>query len=488
MSQHALGFDVGLSGVRATVVREDGALVASARRSHTRARLGDGIAEHDPEDWLDGVAAAGREALAAAGSARIACVGVAALGPAPVLVDEQLRPLTKALLFGLDRRAEPQRRRMLERAAGEPAAATLSGVLPNLEPLPAAHAAATLDNALPKLAWWLEHEPERAARAAWALDATGFVVGTLTGVPVMDSITAGDYALPGVEPPVPLPAPVDPTAVAGELAPGWGERLGLPAGLPVSAGTYDSFVDIAAAGVRRPGAGGLVLGSTMIICRAAEEGIEPPAGLGVSAYPGEGVLVGGWTLSGGLVLDWFAARFGAGEDLARAAAALEPGGLLALPYLAGERTPVWDPLARGALLGLSLDTGPAEVYRALVDSLALSVLDHAERLERLLGPCASWLATGGGTRHPLWPQATADALGTPLEIAPDAAEAVGPALLALRAVGADPQRPPAATLEPDPARGERLRRQLPLYLDLSRLIGPTVRGLRDDPQSEETVP
>jgi xylulokinase len=453
MSEHALGFDVGLSGVRATVVREDGVLVASARRPHQRARTGDGIAEHDPLDWLDGVAAAGREAVAAAGDARIACVGVAALGPTPVLVDEGLRPLTTALLFALDRRAEPQRLRM---------------------------DAPTGDNALPKLAWWLEREPALAARAAWALDATGFVVASLTGRPAMDSITAGDYALAGSEPPVPLPAPLEPTATAGGLGRDWAGRLGLRPGVPVTVGTYDSFVDLAAAGVRHPGDGGLVLGSTMIICRVTEDGIEPPAGLATSDYPGEGRLVGGWTLSGGRVLDWFSGRFGAGDDLAEASAELGPSPLLALPYIGGERTPVWDPHARGALIGLTPGTGPAEVYRALVDSLALAVLDHAERLEQALGPCSVWRSTGGGTAHALWAQATADALAAPLEIAPDAAEAVGPALLALRAVGADPERPPAGTLRPDPRASDRLRRLLPAFRELSDLS----RGL----PVEEAVP
>ena len=107
MTQHALGFDVGLSGVRAAVVRDDGSLVASARRSHQRARLEDGIAEHDPADWLEGLLATGRQALAATEGVRIDAIGVAALGPAPLLVDDDLRPLTNALLFSLDRRAVP---------------------------------------------------------------------------------------------------------------------------------------------------------------------------------------------------------------------------------------------------------------------------------------------------------------------------------------------------------------------------------------------
>jgi xylulokinase len=453
MTQHALGFDIGLSGVRAAVVRDDGLLVASARRTHRRARIGDGVAEHDPADWLEGIEAAGREALAAR-PVPIACIGVAALGPAPVLVDAELRPLTKALLFALDRRAEPQRLAMVEDGAAD-----------------------TLDNALPKLAWWLEHEPATARRAAWALDATGFAVAALTGVPVMDTITAGDYAVPGAESPVPLPAPVEPTALAGELRPGWAERLGLPPGLPVAAGTYDSFADLSGAGVRRPGDGGLVLGSTTIVCRVVDGEIEPPPGLATSAYPGDGLLVGGWTLSGGRLLDWFEERFGAGPEVVRSAAELDPGGLLALPYLDGERTPLWDPLARGAILGITAATGPPEVYRALVDSLALAVLDHTERLEAALGPCAAWRATGGGTRHPLWAQATADAVGARLEIAPDAGEAVGPALLALRALGIDPERGPSVTIEPDAGRGERLRALLPQFRALSGAVSPILRAL-----------
>ncbi|MET0973743.1 MAG: FGGY-family carbohydrate kinase [Thermoleophilaceae bacterium] len=469
MSEHALGFDVGLSGVRATVVRDDGLLVASARRAHERALLGDGMAEHDPADWLEGVERAGREAVKGAGGVPIAGIGVAALGPAPVLVDDDLRPLTTAPLFGLDRRAEPQRRRMAAAAAED-------------------QAAATLDNALPKLAWWIERDPSLADRATWALDATGFVVGSLSGVPVMDSITARDYRLPGVDAPVPSPAPVDPLASAGRLQPVWAERLGVPAGLPVIAGTYDSFVDIAAAGVRGPGDSGLVLGSTMIVCRATGAELDPPPGLGASAYPGEGTLIGGWTLAGGLVLDWFEARFGGGEDLTAAAVVkTEQSRLLALPYLAGERTPLWDPLARGALVGLTPDVGPAEVYRALVESLALVVLDHAERLEQALGPAVSWRVTGGGVRNELWLQATADALGAPLEIPPDAAKGVGPSLLALRALGLDPERRPTRTVAPDPRRSERLRGRLTLFRELSRLVAPTVHELLADPGLEETL-
>jgi xylulokinase len=390
--------------------------------------------------------------VAGARDVRIGAVGLAALGPAPVLVDTALQPLTNAPLFGLDCRAEPQRRRMTEG-------------------LPAEEAAGTLDNALPKLDWWRENEPALAARAAWALDATGFLVASLTGVAVMDTVTAADYELPGVDAPFALPSPIDPLAVAGELGAAPAERIGLPAGLPVVAGTYDSFVDIAAAGVRRPGDAGIVLGSTMIVCRATDTA-EPQDGLGVSAYPGEGILLGGWTLSGGLVLDWFCDGLCGGRsqpELAGAAARVDAGGILALPYLAGERTPLWDRSARAALIGLSLDSGPEHVYRALVESLALVVRDHTERIERVLGSCPAWRLTGGGARNRLWVEATADAVGAPLELPAHAGEAVGPALLALRALGVDPERPVAATVEPDPTRALHFDSMLPVFRGLPLL-------------------
>ena len=435
MSAHVLGVDVGLTGVRAAVVSESGELAGTARHAHRRGRLSSGVAEHDPQDWLEGTWSAAREAVAASGDVQIVAVGVAGLGPAPVLVDDRLRPLGPALLFGLDRRAEEQRREM---TAG----------------LTSDDAAQTLDNALPKLRWWSENDPASFERAAWALDCTGFVAGALTGKPVMDSITAGDYRLPGWDCPLPLPAPLEPTDVAGHLIPEAARRLGLPDGLPVTAGTYDAFADIAAIGVRSPGAGGIVLGSTAIICRATDDA-TPRDGLGVSAYPGEGVLLGGWTLSGGLVLDWCTEHLLAGADaraLAAAAAELEPGELLALPYLAGERTPIWDPGARGALLGLDLDTRPEHVYRAFVDALALSIRDHTERLDRLLGALPAWRVGGGGVRNPLWLAATADAVGAPLEVAAGAGEAIGPALLALRSQGIDPPQRPGLVVEPNPVR------------------------------------
>jgi sugar (pentulose or hexulose) kinase len=109
-------------------------------------------------------------------------------------------------------------------------------------------AGALLDHALPVMEWWREHAPDVFGRAAYALDASGFLVSWLTGLPVMDRITRDDYVLAGIDPLVPIPAAREPLAVAGPLAPAAAAAIGVGAGVPVAVGTYDSWVDLESTG------------------------------------------------------------------------------------------------------------------------------------------------------------------------------------------------------------------------------------------------
>jgi xylulokinase len=420
---------VGSSAVRAAVLDSGGCLRGRSARPLATSTTEPGRAEHDPRAWVAGALATGRDAVAQAGQVDVVAVGIGALGPAPVLVDENLNTLTPALLFALDRRAEPQRVRL--------------GVAD--------------DHALPKLLWWQENDPGLFDRAAWALDATGYLVAALTGRPTMDSITRAAYEHPAGEAGVSLPPPLEPLAVAGPLRAEEARALGLKPGTPVATGTFDTYVDIAGTGVG-PGDACLLLGSTLAVYAVVTHGPAVP-GLELTRYPGDGLLLGGTTAAAGSVLRWLSALLDGDEsELAAAAGHLEPGsrGLLALPYVAGERAPFSAPEARGAVVGLSLSTGRVHVYRAFVDSLALSALTIAERLPRR----QAWRASGGGCRNPVWLQATCDALAAPVEVSQDAGEAVGPAVLALRSVGLDPPVGGAATVEP---KAERTRQYQELF-------------------------
>ena len=437
---------MGSSAVRAAVVDTSGRLLGRSRRAHRIALPAPGRAEYDPRAWLAGALTTGGEAVAEAAGVDVVAVAIGALGPSPLLVDDRLEPLTPSLPYVLDLRAEEQRSRL--------------GV--------------SVDHALPKLLWWKENEPERYRRGAWALDATGYLVAALTGEPTMDAITRAAYEHAAVEADIALPAPLDPLAYAGRLRADPAQALGLRAGTPVAAGTFDTYVDIAGADVG-PGGGCLVLGSTLAVYAVVTEA-EPAAGLELTPYPGEGLLLGGTTAAAGSVLRWLSNVLRSdGADLAAEAAGLEPGsgGLVALPYLAGERVPFSDARARGALVGLTLATGAAEAYRAFVDALALSAADIANRLPR----AGTWRACGGGCQDPAWLGATSDALGVPVEVVAHAGEAVGPAVLALRSAGFDPPVELTVRVEPDPERTTLYRMLSGRYRGLYERLRPLVQEL-----------
>ena len=264
-------------------------------------------------------------------------------------------------------------------------------------------ASALIDHAAPVMHWWREHAPDAFNRAAYAIDATGFLVSWLTGHPVMDRITRDDYVLPGLDPPLPIPAAGEPLDVAGELGPTAAAALGLDVGVPIALGTYDSWVDLESLG----GTSRILLGSTMILTTEARVGPGDAGDLRSVVLPGGERALSGWTSAAGSTIAWSHDRFGS-EDVA----GLEPGagGLLALPYLAGERTPVWDPDARGAVVGLTTATSAAQLSRAFLDAVALSARDIAERMGALGHASARWRVGGGGIHDAAWLQATSDAL------------------------------------------------------------------------------
>jgi xylulokinase len=466
-----LGLDLGLSGARAAVVDEKGDLLGRGRVPH-RARPGfDDAAERDPAQWFEEVVAAGRAALADAGPGGIDAIGLGALGPCPVLLDEGLQPLAPSPLFVFDRRSEPYRRRLIE--AGRAEAATLRS-----------------DHALPKLLRWQAEAPSMFARAAHVVDATGFLAARLAGRAVMDPITACDYRLEGFAPPLPLPALLPAEAIAGGLLPEAAGLLGLPAGTPVTVGTYDSYVDIGGTGSREPGDACVILGTTLIL-GAVIAGPRDLPGLCRTPHLGPGWFLGGWTSAAGSLLEWCMALLAghAPDEIQRRAAALAPGagGLLVLPHFAGERAPIWDSAARGLVLGATLDTTGPELYRAAIDGVALSALELTSRLDQAGLGGGRWRIAGGGLRNPIWAQAVCDCLDRPLEAVAFPGEAVAPALLALRALGRAAAPQIATVLQPDPSRRGRYRELHQVYRGLYPALAGSMHELgRISAQQEMT--
>lgn len=460
-----LGIDLGLSGARAAILREDAELIGRGRCAiPTRAAH---APEADPRAWLEAAIGAARAALADAGIDTVGAIAVGALGPCPVMLDEAMEPVGPAPLFGIDARSEAHRRR-LQREHG----------LSDEE--------MSLDHVAPKLLWLRDTQPKRFARARWVVDAAGSIVAAFTGVATIDRATAAYHLARGITPAVPLPQPREADEIAGGLLPVMAQRLGLPSGIPVAVGGCDSYVDFAAIGMRDIGDFGILLGSTLVLGRVVES-CAARDGLRCTPHHGPGAFLGGWTSACGSLLDWSAQLYG--PQAVAAAADLPPGagGLLLLPYFAGERAPIWDNDARGAVLGATLQTSAAELHRAAIDGVALSALDLSERVLRQTGRCEVAHVGGGGTRNAALAAAVASATGMILEIAPHGGEAVAPALLALRALGRKAAPRIERRIHPDPARHARYREMLDTYRALYPALADSLHALGRLTTTEEDL-
>jgi L-ribulokinase len=233
-----------------------------------------------------------------------------------------------------------------------------------------------------------------------------------------------------------------PGARAGGLSAPAAELLGLRAGIPVSAAVIDAHAGVPGAGVAEAGTMVLVMGtSSCHMMNARVERLVP----GVAGVVAEGILPHdyGYETGQASVGDAFAwlvqAGGGSHEELNRRAAALPPGsgGLLALDWLNGCRTPLMDGRLSGAFVGLTLNTRPEQMYRALLEATAFGLRWIVETLRDGGVPVERFVASGGlPAKSPLLMQIYADVLGQEITLAEsDQSVALGAAILGCLAAG-----------------------------------------------------
>jgi xylulokinase len=419
-----LAIDLGTSETKVGLLAHDGRLLAVARAPHPLALdAASGCAEQDPEDWWSALRAAmARLRPVISGPvAAICCVGQ---GPTLVVSDATGRATRPAITW-MDRRPADQAM-ALEAATG------MSGW--GLGILPAAR--------------WVEvNDPVASSHARWYLNAWEWAALRLTG-------RAATTRVPGQRLPDPeraasagltsgrLPEVVETGTTMGGLTAAVAAELALDAGTPVIAGTVDSFASFHGAGLVDPGdavdTGGTSGG--LAVYWDSRPAV-PEAWVAAAPLPGRW-LVGGAMSATGRSLDWLADNVvggrGGAAALVRAAARVPPGaqGLVFLPYLAGERSPLWDPAARGAFVGLTLSHDRAHLARAVLEAGALA-LRHVAAPIRAAGIRIDELRiTGGTARGDTWNQIKADVLGIPVAIPAVRETALaGAAILGARGLG-----------------------------------------------------
>jgi xylulokinase len=483
-----LGIDIGTSATKAVLVALDGTIVARARREHGLDLPRPGWAEHDAERiWWDEVVAVCRE-LAPRGGDGLRAVGVSGIGPCVVPCDDNMRPLRPAILYGIDTRAGREIDE-LDAAFGSDAILRRCGSALSAQALG------------PKLLWLRHNEPEVWERCAGWYMASSLIAGRLTGSYVLDHHSASQcdplYDLDGacwaedwvhdVVGSLSMPELVWPSDQVGTVTAAAAQQTGLPAGTPVVAGTIDAWAEAFSAGVRHPGDLMLMYGSTMFFVQVVQAATRHPL-----LWTTQGTEAGALSLAAGMatsgsLTEWVRQLAGnpVWEDLLADAVASPPGarGLLLLPYFAGERTPIHDPLARGVVAGLTLRHGRGDLLRAVYEATAFGTRQILDLFASAAGPPRRAIAIGGGANADLWLQTVSDVTGITQQVPVETIGAShGVALLAAIGAGLVPRDTDwsrhAREVAPVEANRELYDTLFGLYGDLYAETADTVHRLR----------
>lgn len=442
-----LGIDVGTYGLKSSLWDLDGKLAGTAKREYGIDHPQPLWAEQNPEVWLQALKSTYREVVKTVGThAKIRGIGISAFVPILVTLDKNGNTLRPAIL-SFDQRSTQQSAR-LEREVGK----EIFDISGN-RIAPGAFSATCM-------LWMKEKEPRLFERVHKFLHANGYIAYRLTNSLSMDFSNASTTLLFDIVrrswseqlcklvgiPIEKLPQARGSWEVIGETTQEAEEDLGIEKGIPVVAGGNDSACSMLGAGVVETGMVLESIGTSIIFAYVNKKPVFDSKVMNrCHVIPDRWFNLAGMSTPGA-AYRWFREEFGSTEKalateldvdpyelLDKEAEKSPPGahGLIFLPYLSGERSPIWNPNARGVIFGLTLSHSREDLIRAILEGGAFAVRDNMEVFTRNGLQIKEIRITGGGSKSRLWRQIMADMLGVELKI-PLTAEtaAFGAAILA----------------------------------------------------------
>ncbi|MDT5069942.1 MAG: xylulokinase [Mycobacterium sp.] len=437
-----LGIDMGTGSTKGVLVDTSGAVIASATQAHTMDLPRPGWAEVDAEStwWRDVCDISSRLIGEMPSSSTLAGICVSGVGPCLVLCDDSLTPLRPAIMYGVDTRSSAEIASLTDEFGAD-------AILDRAGTVLSSQAVG------PKLEWVRRHEPRVFDRATGWYGSNSYIAAKLTGEYVLDHHTASQcdplYVTRDFDwnyewakricGHLPLPRLVWPSDVVGTVHAEAAAATGIPKGTPVVAGTVDAYAEAFSVGVRNPGDQMLMYGSTMFLVQIIAEYHSDPALWTTAGMERGSLALAAGTSTAGSMISWLQ-RVTGGADfdtLTAEAERVPPGseGLVVLPYLAGERTPVFDSQARGLFAGLTLRHGRGHLFRAAYEGIGFGIRQILEMFDDAHTGVRT-VAVGGGLQSPVWAQAVSDITGRP-QLVPEQAigASYGAALMAAIGVG-----------------------------------------------------
>lgn len=494
--QYLLGIDIGTSACKVALFGKDGKVEAAVSEGYPVYYPHPGWAEQNPDEWWEAVCKAIWTVISSSGVSPddIAGIGIDGQSWSAIAIDREGKVLTNTPIW-MDTRAQS----ICDRLNEEIGADKIFEVAGNsLQP----------SYTTAKIIWYKENLPEVYANIYKILQSNSYIAFKLTDAITQD-VSQG-YGLHCFDmrkgcwdeemcerlgiPMNFLPEICNCDHVVGTVTAKAAQECGLAEGTPVVAGGLDAACGTLGAGVIHPGEtqeqGGQAGG--MSICMD-EYKADPRLILGYHVIPDKWLLQGG-TTGGGGVMRWFEHEFAdyermmkeqTGESslnqLNEIAEKVSPGcdGMVFLPYMSGERSPIWNPYAKGVFYGLDFAKTKGHMVRACMEGVALSLRHNLEIAEEAGAKVEVLRAMGGSANSHLWTQIKADITGKPIVVpASDTATTLGAALLAGVGTGLYKDYDEAVTLtvketrhhEPDPDNKTVYDQTYQSYLDLYKSL------------------
>lgn len=441
MASYFMGIDVGTSSTKAILVDETGEVVGSSTPTYNFDIPRPLWAESNPEDWWEAAVEAIRELVGQVGAEQISAIGLTGQMHGLVMLDADGTVVRPCIMWN-DQRTGAQCRSLTEKmGADRVLAITGNPILPGFT--------------APKIAWVQENEPEAFARTAKILLPKDYLRFRLSGEFSTEVSDASGTSLLDVGARRWSPemlglvglredqlAPVSESVeITAKVSPEVAELTGLLAGTPIAAGGGDQAAGGVGCGVVKPGLVSCTLGTSGVVFAHSETFQPDPQGrlhAFCSAVPGKWHFMG-VQLSCAGSYQWLhdkilPDRSFADLDALAAAAPVGSDGLFFLPYLTGERTPHPDPNARGAFVGLTLRHDRSHLARSVLEGVTFGLRDGLEIMRELSIRPSAVIASGGGSKSPLWRQILADCFETEI-VTVNASEGAAYGAAILGAVG-----------------------------------------------------
>ena len=417
-----IGIDLGTSAMKLLLMDSNGDIKNIVSKEYPLEFPQPGWSQQKPEHWKKALLEGVPELLSGFDTSNIAGIGCGGQMHGLVVLDEDDNVIRPAILWNDGRTA-----RQVDYLNNEIGKSKLSALTANI-----AFAGFTA----PKILWMKENEPENFKRIAKIMLPKDYINYILTGVHSCDYSDASGMLLLDVEHKCwskemldicgisesQMPKLYESYAPIGTITPSVAVQLGLPENVIVCAGAGDNAAAAVGTGVVGEGGCNISLGTSGTVFISSEKfGVDDSNGLHAFAHADGGWHLMGCMLSAASCNKWLMDEIFQVSDYAAEQAAIQEEKLgenhvFFLPYLMGERSPINDTNARGAFIGMTMDTTRADFVQAVLEGVAFAIRDSVEVARSLGIEINSSKICGGGAKSPLWKRIFANILNCELEI------------------------------------------------------------------------